>query len=31
MRRYVRVEAAEPKLFFCEKNGELASCVWKRR
>jgi len=27
MRRYVLVEAAEPKLFYREKNGELASCV----
>jgi len=27
MRRYVLVDGAEPKLFFRERNGELASCV----
>ena len=27
MRKYVLVEAVEPKLFFQEKNGELASCI----
>ena len=27
MRRYVLVEAVDPKLFYREKNGELASCV----
>ena len=27
MRKYVMVEATEPKLFYREKNGELASCI----
>lgn len=27
MRRYVLVDSAEPKLFYREKNGELAGCV----
>lgn len=27
MRQYVMVDGAEPKLFFWEKNGELATCV----
>jgi len=27
MRRYVMVDGTEPKLFFREKNGELATCI----
>ena len=27
MRKYVRVDRVDPKLFYREKNGELASCV----
>jgi len=27
MRRYVLVDGVDPKLFYREKNGELATCV----
>jgi len=27
MRRYVMVDGTEPKLFFREENGELATCI----
>jgi len=29
MRRYVLVDGNQPKLFFREKNGELASCIFE--
>ena len=30
MRRYILVDSMEPRLFFREKNGELASCVLEK-